>query len=241
MRVYMKRIIEIIEFDKKRIDCYLLLISSPLLLTIYWCYGTCEGLLRIIPDIREDPLHDIYGYLWQFIIFFLLAFVIPLLLIRFRFKKPLSLFGFGLGDKKFGMTFVGVAVPLLVVPIIYMASRFPEIRSEYPLAKSLLERRDWILYYELAYVLFYYLAWEFFFRGFLLFGLKEYFGGTNAVLIQTIPSCLMHLGKPESEIFGSILIGILFGVIALRTRSFWYVMMLHALIGVLTDVFVLIQ
>jgi membrane protease YdiL (CAAX protease family) len=58
-------------------------------------------------------------------------------------------------------------------------------------------------------------------------------------MIQTISSCLIHLGKPESEIIGSIVVGILFGVIALRTRSIWYVFLIHAGIGVLTDLFII--
>ena len=95
----------------------------------------------------------------------------------------------------------------------------------------------WI--YEIAYVLLYYIAWEFFFRGFILFGLKTKFGAINAILIQTISSCLVHIGKPEGEIIGSIIVGVIFGVIVLRTRSIWYVVLLHAAIGVLTDLFII--
>jgi membrane protease YdiL (CAAX protease family) len=115
----------------------------------------------------------------------------------------------------------------------------PDVRSEYPLSRILFAHRDLVLWYEAAYVLFYYIAWEFFFRGFLLFPLAKRFGGMNAVLIQTISSCLVHIGKPEAEIFGSIFAGIIFGVLALRTRSFWYGFALHAGIGVLTDLFIL--
>jgi membrane protease YdiL (CAAX protease family) len=61
----------------------------------------------------------------------------------------------------------------------------------------------------------------------------------NAILIQTISSSLIHLGKPEGEILGSIIVGIIFGAIAIRTRSFLYVFILHATIGVLTDIFIL--
>ena len=110
---------------------------------------------------------------------------------------------------------------------------------EYPLAKSLLSDQSNLLLYQSAYIIFYYFGWEFFFRGFLLFGLKDRFGDINAILIQTISSCLIHIGKPEGEILGSIIIGILFGIIALRTRSIWYVFLIHAAIGVFLDLFII--
>jgi membrane protease YdiL (CAAX protease family) len=90
--------------------------------------------------------------------------------------------------------------------------------------------------YTLVFML-YYLAFEFFFRGFMLFGLRERFGDFYSLLIQTIPTCLIHIGKPEGEIFASILSGLLFGFIALRTKSIWYVVLLHWGIGVMLNVF----
>jgi len=115
----------------------------------------------------------------------------------------------------------------------------PDVRMEYPLAKIFLNDRQGLWFYELMYVVFYYVAWEFYFRGFLLFGLTERFGAVNAILIQTISSCLIHIGKPEGEIIGSIVVGILFGMIALRSRSIRYVFIIHAAIGVLTDIFII--
>ncbi len=235
----MKKIFQALSFDRKEIDTYLILLSAPVLLSIWWCYGKADALGRCFPDLLDDPLHDFYGYLWQFFAFFVLVFVIPVLFIKYRLKRPLKDFGFGLGDRKFGFIGIAVTIPFLVVPVLFAASRLPEVRHEYPLARVLFQRHDLVVWYELAYILFYYVAWEFFFRGFLLFGLKERFGTMNAVIIQIIPSCLIHLGKPESELFGSIVIGVVFAAIALRTRSFWYVLMLHAANGVLNDLFVL--
>ena len=165
-------------------------------------------------------------------------FVIPVLYVKLVLKKGLNDFGFGLGDRGLGAKIL-LLIPLIIVPAIYFAAKMPDVRSEYPLAKSLISDQSHLLVYELAYVIFYYIAWEFFFRGFILFGLKDRFGAFNAVLIQTISSCLVHIGKPEGEIIGSIIVGVIFGTIALRTRSIWYVFLLHAAIGVLTDLFII--
>jgi membrane protease YdiL (CAAX protease family) len=235
----MKSLFKATSFEKKDLNTYIILLSAPVLLTVYRYHGTSGQFGGYFPCLQASPLADVYSVLYQFLAFFILAFLLPFLFVKTRLKRPLPDFGFGLGDRAFGLKVLLGAIPLLVLPLTFFASGMPDVRSEYPLSKMLFARRDLVLWYEAAYVLFYYSAWEFFFRGFLLFPLAERFGGMNAVLIQTISSCLVHIGKPEAETFGSIFAGIIFGALALRTRSFWYGFVLHAAIGVLTDLFIL--
>ncbi|OGU17880.1 MAG: hypothetical protein A2X61_09610 [Ignavibacteria bacterium GWB2_35_12] len=235
----MKSLLKAFEFDKKDIDTYILLLSAPLLLTMYICYGQAEDFVSIFPSYIGHQLEGYYGHIYQFISFFILMFIIPFIYLKLKMKKPLIGFGFGLGDWKFGLIFCLIAIPVILIPFTYSGSRMPDIQNEYPMARILLDRHDLILQYELAYIIFYYIAWEFFFRGFLLFGLKDRFGSLNAILIQTISSCLVHIGKPDGEIIGSIVFGIIMGIVALRTRSFWYPFLIHISMGVLSDIFVI--
>ena len=227
-----------IDFNKKDIHCYVMLLSAPVLLTLYRYHGYPEYFYSYFPRFADNPNGDIYARIWQFSVFFFLMFALPVLYIKFVMKRSLKDFGWGFGDIKWGSKWL-ITIPFVVVPLIYISSKMPDVRAEYPLAKSLLSDQSNLFVYELLYILLYYVAWEFFFRGFLLFGLKEKFGAFNAVLIQTISSCLVHIDKPEGEIIGSIFIGILFGLIALRSRSIWYVFLLHISIGVLTDIFII--
>lgn len=220
-------------------DVRVVLLSAPVLLTIYRYHGEARHFGTYFPGFRADPLFDLYSHIYQFASFFLLAFILPLLYSLFLGRRKPADLGFGAGNVRLGAKWIAFGIPLLAVPILLVASRFPDVRGEYPLAKILLTRHDLVLWYDLAYVLLYYLAWEFYFRGFLLFTLRGPLGDANAILVQTIPSCLVHIGKPEGEIVGSIAIGILFGSIALRTGSIWYVFVLHAAIGLLTDLFIL--
>ena len=235
----MKLLINHLKFNKKDVNTYLILVSAPVLLTVYSIYGNAKNICYYFTKLGELPLDNFYCTIIQFFFFFVLTFIVPLIFIKFRLKQPLVNFGCGLGDKKFGVKLLLISIPLLVAPLIFLASKMPAIRLEYPLCKLLFTHRQLIIWYELAYVIFYYIAWEFYFRGFLLFGLKDRFGNMSAILIQTIPSCLLHIGKPGGEFIGSIFVGILFGAIALRTRSIWYVFVLHACIGVFTDIFIL--
>jgi len=76
----------------------------------------------------------------------------------------------------------------------------------------------------------YLFGWEYFYRGFLLFGLEPRLGDFAAV-VQAVPFALLHIGKPEAETYSSIAGGVILGVLALRTRSMWPCFLLHAFVA----------
>ncbi len=224
-----------LDFSKKDLHHYILLLSAPVLLTIYR-YHAYPGTFTLPFEIGWADDESIRFF--QFLIFFVLMFVIPVLYVKLIMKKSLLDFGLGFGNIKSGVKYL-LLIPFVIVPAIYFAAQMPDVQSEYPLAKNLLIDQTNLIPYEIAYIVLYYIAWEFYFRGFLLFGLKDRYGAIAAILIQTVSSCLVHIDKPEGEIMGSIFVGIIFGYIALRTKSIWYVFLLHATIGVLTDLFII--
>jgi membrane protease YdiL (CAAX protease family) len=73
-------------------------------------------------------------------------------------------------------------------------------------------------------------AWEFLFRGFMLFGLKDRMKEA-AILVQMIPFALLHLGKPETETISCIVSGIYFGYVCYRGGAFWPAFILHVFIN----------
>lgn len=157
-----------------------------------------------------------------------LMFLLPLLSIKFVFKEKLSDFGFSLGDKKFG--FITSAIFLFVMLIVvWIVSGSPSFAAMYPQG-GVKVRESFIIFilYELC-ILIYMLGWEFFWRGYALFGLKKKFG-YYSVFIQMIPFFILHKGKPELELFASIFAGLILGIQALRSRSFIYCWILHWLV-----------
>jgi hypothetical protein len=182
------------------------LLSAPVLLTLWRYHG-------VVKD-RHGPLDGCY---FQFIFFFVIVGVLPALYARASGVR-LSELGLGAGDARFGAKLLLLSP--IMVPVAYVASGMADVRAEYPMCQVLYTRRDLVIWYELAYVAVFYTAWEFYFRGFLLLGLKSELGATNAILIQTMASSLVHIGKPEGEILGSIPIGLLF--VARCARSIWY-------------------
>ena len=103
--------------------------------------------------------------------------------------------------------------------ILYRVGKIPEFRSYYQMRAI-----DWSeLLLEHALYMF---AWEFLFRGYMLFGLEKSIG-RSAIFVQTIPFVLLHLGKPFLETLACIPGGFIFGYIAYRTRSFLPCFIIH--------------
>jgi membrane protease YdiL (CAAX protease family) len=172
-------------------------------------------------------LGPIADHLWWFGSALILFGLVPLAALALL-REPLREHGLGLGRWRLGLAAAG-ALAALMVPVALLASRLPAFAARYPLAQAAAGSWGLFLVYEAAYAL-YFVAWELTFRGFLLFGLYRRMG-VGAVYVLAVPFALVHLGKPEAEAFGSILAAVALGYLALRTRSFWWGALLHALVA----------
>ncbi len=226
-------------YDSSENYFYILLLSAPVLLTVYRSFAEAQNFLIYFPGLNDIAHGDVYAYLLEYLSFFLLMLLAPLLIAVVSGKSSVlhSLFSFK-GQRK-NLLWALLAIAVIVIPSAYHASTLPSVQAEYPLPGTLMQDQQPLITYFLGLIFFYYLPWEFFFRGFLLFGLKERYGTVPAILIQTISSCLVHIGKPTPEIIGSIPFGIIFGIIAIRTKNIWIVVLLHAALGIFTDLFII--
>lgn len=116
------------------------------------------------------------------------------------------------------------------VPILYVASLLAPLENYYTFTEFNLTG------YSLKTAA-YMLGWEFIFRGFLLFGLKEKFK-EGSILIQMIPFALLHLGKPDIETISTIFTGTYLGYVCYRGESYWPAFIMHLFINVLFRVYV---
>ena len=91
---------------------------------------------------------------------------------------------------------------------------------------------DWsrLAYHEVV-MGFYMFGWEFFFRGYLLNGVRKIAPIWAAVLIQAVLFTAMHWSKPPAEVISSFPGAMVMALLALRTRSFLPCFVLHYLIS----------
>jgi membrane protease YdiL (CAAX protease family) len=184
----------------------------------------------------EQPNGDWYAYLYMHAACLLLLGVVPFVTARLLLGEGPRELGLTAGDWRFGLKLL--AVGIVVIPLLASTGLGDaEMVAEYPLTDRACQGGSTFLLWELTYLL-YYIGWEAHFRGFMLFSLAKRVGNTAAVLIQMIPSTLIHIAypKPISETFVAIFVGgIVFGFLALRCRSFLYVLALHWVAGMSFD------
>ena len=179
----------------------------------------------------DDP--KLYSTLYWFSADGFLMSAVPLILIISVLKGKPRDYGFRLGDYKFGLTTSAIFI-IIMIPAIWFASGSETFARAYPQGGvTVRENISVLLYYEL-FVGFYMFAWEFFWRGYMLFGLKEKFG-YYAIFIQMIPFFILHRGKPELEVFASIFAGLVLGIQAYRANSFLYCFGVHWAVMIFTD------
>jgi membrane protease YdiL (CAAX protease family) len=186
---------------------------------------------------RIKAANDFRAVLLYFVSFFLALLVVPILIICLASAAPgqllLSL-GWTVGRSRRGILLMVIAIPIAIASA-YVASKDPVMRQQYPLSKQACSSLKKFVLYEMAYLVLYYLPWEFVFRGLLFFSLLSSSGLLMSLAVQTIVSTLYHIGHPDSEIFAALGSGFIFGLIAYSTGSFLYTLFIHALVGICND------
>jgi len=160
--------------------------------------------------------------------------VIPALVIRLLLKERIGDYGVKLTGAWTGLWIYAVMLAS-VLPLVVWVSQdlhFQETYPFYPLsAGDSLWPNFWR--WELLYVLQFF-GLEFFFRGFMLHGIRHRFG-IYSVFVMTVPYCMIHFGKPAQETFAAIAAGIVLGFMSLKTRSIWMGAVLHVSVALSMD------
>ena len=159
-------------------------------------------------------------------------FVIPGLVVRLVYRERLRDWGMRAKGYLRHLWIYGALYLLLVLPVIGV-SFTPAFQQGYPFYKTANGLQDFLVW-EAFYAL-QFLTLEFFFRGFMLHGLKEKLGAT-AILFMVVPYCMIHFQKPFLETTGAIIAGIALGVLSLRTRSVLGGATIHVAVAVTMDV-----
>jgi len=176
----------------------------------------CAATLFLILQ-RYHPVGPRYAS--QFFYFAVLPLLTIVIVLR---KNPLD-FGLRPGNFRIWGVHVGVTIVIAFV-LLYSASHIPSISGYYA------KRGFNLLTYtvKISVIL---LSWEFLFRGFLLFGLKDKLREAS-ILVQMVPFALLHIGKPEAETISCIVTGIYFGYVSYRGNSYWPACIMHLFINI---------
>jgi membrane protease YdiL (CAAX protease family) len=207
---------------------------GPVLPAIYWYFGRSDT----IGALGHDGVWlRVTGPAWSGLVSFLAAFVLlgvlPAALSPALLGRGPRALGAGLGNVRAGLAFLLAGVPIAAA-VGWSSASSPTLAAVYPLGSPTLTLAAF-LPHAIGYVL-YYAGFEYHFRGFLLLGLERPLGAWAANVLQAGIVTLVHVGKPGVELAAAFPASLLFGWIVLRSRSIWYVVAIHAAVGLALDV-----
>lgn len=221
-----------------------LLTVAALLLALGYSFGDRPFFDQTLaPRLFAAPLRQRYGELLSYTYWAwakLLGYgLLPLLHLKLRGER---LGTYGLCAAANGAATVQNVLPwrrtylwlfALILPGVVLVSTTRSFQESYPFyrqaGRSLFDFAAWELQYLSTFV-----AVEFFFRGYLLFGLRRLLGSLS-IFVSMVPYCLIHVLKPPAEALGSIFAGILLGTLALRTGTVWCGVLLHVSVALTMD------
>jgi len=192
-------------------------------------FFTNASYFPFLRHLFKGELYIFYHFLYWAVatVFFYMA--LPILAIKFLFKEHLRDYGLK-RQEFFGYYKIYLLVFLLIFPLIVIVSYSPQFQAAYPFyvppdGKLMPRYFIWEMFYVLQYF-----ALEFFFRGFMVHGLKGELG-FYSIMVMTVPYCMIHFGKPLPECIGSIFAGIFLGLMSYKTQSIWMGSIIHIAVG----------
>lgn len=184
---------------------------------------------------------DLYQYFYQFTVTILLFVAAPWLITKYWLKEDFIKLCWRSSHNRTALIVCAIVYPL-VIGSTWFSSAEPVLQSEYPLSKLIGSSVTLFALYQCSYF-FYFFGYETFFRGYLQFGMLSNKPGTKEVvailLIQTLVTTAFHTGKPGTEVWSAALFGPVLGYVAIRFNSIWYGMLIHFLMNVFMDFFIL--
>jgi hypothetical protein len=210
--------------------------SAAVILILVLFNGGFENAGDLYPGWAVDPdglLHHVYWVSWAW----LFQLAVPLAIILLVFKESPARYGLRwYMSKKTALLYAGLLS--VMIPLLFLASTRQSFLDTFPVVRDL--GGNWqrtVAFWEIVY-LSRFVCLEFFFRGYLLFGLEGKMGYT-AIAATTVPYAMIHFSKPFPEAMGAIVAGAVLGFLALRTRTIVGGLIIHGTVAVSMDMLAL--
>lgn len=198
--------------------------------------GLANRLLSLQSYFPNDRLFKLTYWVTTLITFY---FIIPIFIIKLFFREKLS--DYGLAPKGLLTNYkIYIIFFLFMIPLILLVSTTDSFQNKYPFYDPRGENLwpNFIIWQCLYFSQFF--ALEFFFRGFMLHGIKKRFG-FYSIWIMMIPYMMIHFQKPMPETIGAIFAGIILGALSLKSRSIWLGVAIHYSVAITMDLAALYQ
>ena len=160
--------------------------------------------------------------------------LLPLVYIKWGLKKKLSEFGWRPHATRQDLLLYASCFAFML-PLVMLVATSQMFLLKYPFYQPR-AHSNWLYYFLVweAMYLIQFVAVEFFFRGFLLHGIKKQLGAYS-IWIAMIPYCMIHFRKPMPETLGAIIAGLVLATFSLKNNSIWLGVLLHYTVAITMD------
>jgi len=201
------------------------LVFAAFAVVLQYVLGSRQLFYREIAAFLPVEWRALASWGWWFGMKGILGFVLPVLALRTFFAASAKDMGLGAGNWRLASLIAALYLPAVLVAT-WVLSNSTGFQEQYPHLDA--AATDWttFLIYE-ALFLFYWLGWEYLWRGFVIFGTAHTLG-LYAIFVQAIPFAALHVDKPWPEALLSVVGGVALGALVWRCRSFWIAVPIHA-------------
>ncbi len=233
-----------IGIDKKVI---FILIYTAIGLSVVRYFGIPSFYLNSLTDHSSDFQKWYYTYffsssngkfhslIWWISTIVIIYLAIPIVIIRCGFKEQISNYGFSFNNVKKDYLLYLILL-IVMIPIVFIASNSIGFQAVYPIFKPEKNQLFPLFFlWQIAYLV-QFIAVEFFFRGFILHGIKNRFG-FYSLFVMIIPYCVVHFGKTFEETIAAIIAGVILGTLSLKSKSIFLGVCIHYTIAITMDLF----
>lgn len=170
----------------------------------------------------------------------LFYWVVPAIITRLVLRERLSDYGLKPHGAFQGYK-IYVIMLLVMIPLVWHFSGTQSFQAKYPFYKMEEDEGLWPNFW-IWQVLYFiqFCAVEYFFRGFMVHGMKHRFG-FYSVFVMTIPYCMIHFGKPMPETIAAIIAGVVLGTLSLKSCSIWLGIAIHYTVALSMDLAALLR
>lgn len=207
--------------------------------------GLANGVALVAGESTASPWRaafaadsKLYRLTWWAVSCVLAYLAAPALVVRYVFGQSLADYGLGVRGMFrdawiYGLMFAGM------VPCVLIAGANESFLHTYPFYRLEPDEPLWPQFWmwEALYIL-QFISLEFFFRGFVLHGLRLRLG-CYAVFVMMVPYVMIHFGKPLLETLVAIIAGVALGALSLKNRSVWLGAAIHVAVAMSMDLLAL--
>jgi hypothetical protein len=201
------------------------LIAAGALVILQDAVGSRRLFLSELATYFPDSWRGLMSWAWWFGVQGITGFVLPVAALVLLFRRPPASIGLGAGDWHFALFIAAIYVPIVIAGTWFLSDSLA-FQAQYPHYHP--ASASWTIFalYEFIF-LFYWIGWEYLWRGFVLFGTAHTLG-LYAIFVQAVPFTILHLDKPLAEAVLSLVGGIALGALVWRCGSFWIAVPIHA-------------